>query len=204
MMDVITGKTRPDAGTAFFGQTIDLTRLTRARDRRSPASAASSRSRRCSSTTRCSRTSSSRCKADKRVRPTLHARLDRRQRDRIADDRSRLIQLAPEAGAPGGPAVARPEAVARDRHAADAGAAAAAARRAGRRHDRRRDDAHAPSCSCRSPASHTLVVVEHDMDFVARIARNASPCCTKAACSPKARWTQVQQNEQVIEVYLGR
>ena len=30
MMDVITGKTRPDAGTAFFGQTIDLTRLTEA------------------------------------------------------------------------------------------------------------------------------------------------------------------------------
>ena len=28
MMDVITGKTRPDAGTAFFGQTIDLTQLT--------------------------------------------------------------------------------------------------------------------------------------------------------------------------------
>ena len=30
MMDVITGKTRPDAGTAFFGQTIDLTRLSEA------------------------------------------------------------------------------------------------------------------------------------------------------------------------------
>lgn len=28
MMDVITGKTRPDAGTAFFGQTMDLTRMT--------------------------------------------------------------------------------------------------------------------------------------------------------------------------------
>ena len=28
MMDVITGKTRPDEGSAFFGQTIDLTRLT--------------------------------------------------------------------------------------------------------------------------------------------------------------------------------
>ncbi|WP_291994152.1 urea ABC transporter ATP-binding protein UrtD [Candidatus Accumulibacter sp. ACC003] len=27
MMDVITGKTRPDEGTAFFGQTLDLTRL---------------------------------------------------------------------------------------------------------------------------------------------------------------------------------
>ena len=28
MMDVITGKTRPDSGKAFFGQTLDLTRLT--------------------------------------------------------------------------------------------------------------------------------------------------------------------------------
>src|SRR5690606_31619424 len=27
MMDVITGKTRPSAGTVFFGQNIDLTRL---------------------------------------------------------------------------------------------------------------------------------------------------------------------------------
>src|SRR4051794_29713958 len=30
MMDVITGKTRPDAGTAYFGQTIDLVRLSEA------------------------------------------------------------------------------------------------------------------------------------------------------------------------------
>ena len=28
MMDVITGKTRPDSGSAFFGQTMDLTRFT--------------------------------------------------------------------------------------------------------------------------------------------------------------------------------
>jgi len=28
MMDVITGKTRPSAGTAYFGQSIDLTRMT--------------------------------------------------------------------------------------------------------------------------------------------------------------------------------
>jgi urea transport system ATP-binding protein len=28
MMDVITGKTRPDSGKAYFGQSIDLTRLT--------------------------------------------------------------------------------------------------------------------------------------------------------------------------------
>ena len=30
MMDVITGKTRPEAGRAFFGQTIDLARLSEA------------------------------------------------------------------------------------------------------------------------------------------------------------------------------
>src|SRR6266536_5469160 len=30
MMDVITGKTRPDSGTAFFGDTIDLLRLSEA------------------------------------------------------------------------------------------------------------------------------------------------------------------------------
>ena len=60
MMDVITGKTRPDAGTVFFGQSIDLTRLSASPRSRRRASAASSRSRRCSSSTRCGRTWSSR------------------------------------------------------------------------------------------------------------------------------------------------
>jgi urea transport system ATP-binding protein len=32
MMDIITGKTRPDAGTVFFGSTIDLLRYKRSRD----------------------------------------------------------------------------------------------------------------------------------------------------------------------------
>ncbi len=52
MMDVITGKTRPDAGKVVFGQDTDLTRST---SRRSPRSASgeSSRSRPCSSRTPC-------------------------------------------------------------------------------------------------------------------------------------------------------
>jgi urea transport system ATP-binding protein len=55
MMDIITGKTRPDSGTVFFGSTIDLLRHN---EPRSPswASAASSRSPRCSSSSACSRT----------------------------------------------------------------------------------------------------------------------------------------------------
>jgi urea transport system ATP-binding protein len=47
MMDVITGKTRPDSGEVFFGQTIDLPSSTRPHIAGS-ASAASSRSRPCS------------------------------------------------------------------------------------------------------------------------------------------------------------
>ena len=78
MMDVITGKTRPDAGTAFFGQTIDLTRLSEpeiARSRHRPQVPEADGVRRPHA---CSRTSSSRMKADKRVWPTLfaQARLD--------------------------------------------------------------------------------------------------------------------------------
>ena len=48
MMDVITGKTRPDEGTAWFGSDIDLLELDEPEIAK-PASAASSRSRRCSS-----------------------------------------------------------------------------------------------------------------------------------------------------------
>jgi urea transport system ATP-binding protein len=61
MMDVITGKTRPDVGTAFFGQSIDLTRLSE------PEIADRGIGRKfqkptCSPTTPCSRTSSSRAR----------------------------------------------------------------------------------------------------------------------------------------------
>jgi urea transport system ATP-binding protein len=55
MMDIITGKTRPDSGTVFFGSTIDLLRYKEA-EIAGWASAASSRSPRCSSSSRCTRT----------------------------------------------------------------------------------------------------------------------------------------------------
>ena len=75
MMDVITGKTRPDAGTAFFGQTIDLTRLTEAGDRRRrhrPQVPEADGVRAAHGV----REPRARAKADKRVWPTLRARLD--------------------------------------------------------------------------------------------------------------------------------
>ncbi len=140
MMDVITGKTRPDAGTAFFGQTIDLTQLTEAEI------AHAGIGRKFQKPTVFERHSvfenlELAMKADKRVRTTVRARLSGADLERIAETLE-LIQLRDQVHRPAGAAVARPEAVAGDRHAADAGAAAAAARRAGRRHDRRGDDAH--------------------------------------------------------------
>ena len=141
MMDVITGKTRPDAGTAFFGQTIDLTQLSEAEI------AHAGIGRKFQKPTVFEHHSvfenlELAMKADKRVRADApRAARAARDLDRIAETLG-LIQLAGEADRLGGIAVARPEAVARDRHAADAGAAPAAAGRAGRRHDRRGDDAH--------------------------------------------------------------
>lgn len=96
MMDVVTGKTRPDAGTAFFGQTIDLTRLSE------PEIADVGIGRKFQKPTvftdhtvfenlELAR------KADKRVWPTLTARLDSVSRDRILTILE-TIKLAPEAG----------------------------------------------------------------------------------------------------------
>ena len=112
----------------------------RTRSRRS-ASAASSRSRRCSSTSSVFENLELALKADRGVRASLFFRLTGEQLDRIGEMLS-LIHLKEQRAAHRRAALARPEAVARDRHAADAGPEAAAARRAGRRHDRRGDRAH--------------------------------------------------------------
>src|SRR4029077_15329351 len=94
MMDVITGKTRPDAGTAFFGQTIDLTQLTEAEI------AHAGIGRKFQKPTVFEHHSvfenlELAMKADKRVRLALGARLRRADLDRIAETLS-LIQLSGE------------------------------------------------------------------------------------------------------------
>ena len=95
MMDVITGKTRPDSGTAFFGQTIDLTDLTE------PEIADRGIGRKFQKPTVFEQHSvfenlELARKADKRVWPTLTAQLDSTARDRILTILE-TIKLAPEA-----------------------------------------------------------------------------------------------------------
>ena len=153
MMDVVTGKTRPDDGDVFFDG--DARPDHARRDRRSPssASAASSRSRPCSRCTPSRTICCWRSKSDRRAaRDPVLAR-DRRGARAASTRILDTIRLTPMRDAAGRRPVARPEAVAGDRHAAGAGAEAAAGRRAGRRHDRRRDRSRPPSCSRRSTAT---------------------------------------------------
>src|SRR6202165_6125843 len=83
MMDVITGKTRPDTGSAYFGQTIDLARLSEAEI------AGAGIGRKFQKPTVFEQHSvfenlELAMKADKSVGPTLRARLDGAARARIA------------------------------------------------------------------------------------------------------------------------
>ena len=84
MMDVITGKTRPDEGKAFFGQTIDLTRLSE------PEIAQARIGRKFQKPTTFKHHTvfenlELAMKADKRVRGTLFARLSSTEGDCIVD-----------------------------------------------------------------------------------------------------------------------
>ena len=74
MMDVITGKTRPDAGTRLLRPDHRPDAPDRSRRSRTPASAASSRSRPSSSSTRVFENLELALKTDKRVRASLFAR----------------------------------------------------------------------------------------------------------------------------------
>ena len=49
---------------------------------------------------------------------------------------------------------------------------------------------------------HTVVVVEHDMEFVRSIARKVT-VLHEGSVLAEGRWTKVQADPRVIEVYLG-
>ncbi len=201
MMDVITGKTRPDAGTAFFGQTIDLTRLSEAQIAQAGIGRKFQKPTMFEQHTVFENLELA-MKADKRVRRTLFARLTSEERDRIAAMLER-VGLTGAADRVARAAVARPEAVAGDRHAADAGAEAAAARRAGGRHDATTRPSAPRELFLTLAGKHSLVVVEHDMAFIARIARKVT-VLHEGSVLAEGPHEQVQNDPRVIEVYLGR
>ena len=200
MMDVITGKTRPDLGTAFFGQTIDLSRLSE------PEIADRGIGRKFQKPTvftdhtvfenlELAR------KTDKRVWPTLNARLDSTARDRILGILD-TIKLQPEAGRLAGLLshgqkqwleigmllMQEPQLLLLDEPVAGM-----------------TDDETMRSAELFESLAgdYTLIVIEHDMDFVARIADRVT-VLHEGHVLAEGSMEQVQNNEQVIEVFLGR
>jgi urea transport system ATP-binding protein len=200
MMDVITGKTRPDSGTAFFGQSIDLLRMTE------PQIAHAGIGRKFQKPTVFENHSvfenlELAMKTDKRVKATWRARLDSAALDRIAETLT-LIRLMDEAGRPAGLLshgqkqwleigmllMQEPRLLLLDEPVAGMTDS---------------ETARTAELFNTLAGTHSLIVVEHDMDFVSRIARKVT-VLHEGSVLAEGAMDVVQNDERVIEVYLGR
>ena len=200
MMDVITGKTRADSGTAFFGQTMDLTKMNEANIVQSGIG------RKFQKPTVFEQHSvfenlELAMQADRSVWATLFARLDSESRDRIADT-LKLIRLQDSADRPAGLLshgqkqwleigmllIQRPKLLLLDEPVAGMT-------------DEETDRTAELFLSL--AGKHSLMVVEHDMAFIAQIAKRVT-VLHEGSVLAEGSLDQVQNNERVIEVYLGR
>jgi len=199
LMDVITGKTRPDTGSVFFGQTIDLLQLSETEI------AQGGIGRKFQKPTVFEHHSvfenlELAMATDKRAWPTLFARLSGEQRDRI-DEVLEIIGLGAERVRRAGLLshgqkqwleigmllMQNPRVLLVDEPVAGM---------TGQETERTAE------LLISLAGQHSVVVVEHDMEFVRSIARKVT-VLHEGSVLAEGSMNDVQNNARVKEVYLG-
>ncbi len=205
MMDVITGKTRPDAGSAYFGSTIDLLRL---RESQVASIGIGRKFQKPSVFEQLTvfENLELALKADRRARAALRARLSGAQRDRIGEVLE-LIHLKTKAQRLAGLLshgqkqwleigmllMQDPKLLLLDEPVAGM-----------TDHETERT----AELFLTLQGAHSLVVVEHDMSFIDALTKDDPKrkvtVLHEGRVLAEGSLAQVQANEQVVEVYLGR
>jgi len=199
MMDVITGKTRPDSGSAWFGQNIDLLELSE------PEIAEAGIGRKFQKPTVFEHHSVSEnlelaMAGRKAVWPTLHATLRPEQRTRI-DEVLEIIGLQAERGRRAGALshgqkqwleigmllMQEPQLLLVDEPVAGMTP---------------QETERTAELLTSLAGRHSVVVVEHDMEFVRSIARTVT-VLHEGHVLAEGTMDEVQANPRVREVYLG-
>jgi urea transport system ATP-binding protein len=199
MMDIITGRTKPDSGTVYFGQTLNLLRMTE------PEISNAGIGRKFQKPTIFENHSvfenlELSMKCDKGVWTTLFAQLTGEQRDNI-DQVLEKIGLKEHATLPAGSLshgqkqwleigmllMQRPRLLLVDEPVA------------GMTHQEMEKTGELLTSLA---GEHSVVVVEHDMEFVRSIARTVTVLHQGSVIS-EGTMDEVQNDARVVEVYLG-
>jgi len=199
MMDVITGKTRPDSGSVFFGQKIDLLRLSETDIAQGGIGRKFQRPTVFEDHTVYENLELS-LAADKSVWPTLFAVLNSEQKERI-DEVLEIIALTEQRRRLAGTLshgqkqwleigmllAQNPRVLLVDEPVAGMTA---------------QETERTAELLTSLAGTHSVVVVEHDMEFVRSIARKVT-VLHEGSVLAEGSMDEVQNDPRVIEVYLG-